>query len=558
MATLKKIIFILLLLAAAPGQGQYLEIAFTEHPQEKVKDEILKLNGAISDTFDLLQRIQQTKKLMYFNGYLLSSAELDSRDSVTTFTITPGPIIYQGTLRLEWPDDFAIPQEISNPGEVAALNMEGLKLFLEQQLRYLENHGYPFAALQLSHYSFINDTLNGTIQLSPGPLIRIDSISVKGYDRFPQNFMKYDLELYAGMLYDESLLQKIPERTQQIEFLQTTRPPAVAFTKSKTVIYLYMEEVKSNQVDGVIGLNTDEDGEVSFTGDFQLRLLNVLKKGEEFRIRWRRPDEAAQSLDLGFEYPYLFKTPVWFEGDLYIFRQDSSFVNSTISGLLKYLIESGSFLSGGVSYRSSNVLQPEGLPTFTDLSSFSTTFYKLGVELNKANRVIVPTQGFTLQSHGLTGNRKSSGNSQRQYGWQIFGDKYFPFATRHIVKTAVQSEVLFGPDLFQNELFRIGGLKTLRGFNEQSIYSSGYAIGTLEYRYMIGQYDYLTAFADVAFSEMNTRNQYTSNIFTGLGAGLNFRTGAGIFSLFLAVGKDDQNSFDLRTTNVHFGYVNRF
>ncbi|MDZ7846210.1 MAG: hypothetical protein U5L96_05330 [Owenweeksia sp.] len=57
-----------------------------------------------------------------------------------------------------------------------------------------------------------------------------------------------------------------------------SRLPAVAFTKTQTLVYLYFEEVKSNQVDGVVGLNTDEEGTVTLNGDFRLRLLNVLKK----------------------------------------------------------------------------------------------------------------------------------------------------------------------------------------------------------------------------------------------------------------------------------------
>ncbi len=34
------------------------------------------------------------------------------------------------------------------------------------------------------------------------------------------------------------------------------------------------------------------------------------------------------------------------------------------------------------------------------------------------------------------------------------------------------------PDIFRNELFQIGGYKLLRGFDEESIYASSYAVGT--------------------------------------------------------------------------------
>ena len=154
-------------------------------------------------------------------------------------------------------------------------------------------------------------------------------------------------------------------------------------------------------------------------------------------------------------------------------------------------------------------------------------------------------------------NGKVKIHTQAQYGWEVSAAQYISIFQRHILKIGFNSEARFGGQLFTNELYRIGGLKTLRGFNEQSIYASSYGIGTLEYRYMIGSYDYLTLFSDVAYVENNSAN-FTSTLFTGIGAGINFQTRGGIFSLFFALGKDDQNPFDFRTSKIHFGYVNRF
>ena len=44
---------------------------------------------------------------------------------------------------------------------------------------------------------------------------------------------------------------------------------------------------------------------------------------------------------------------------------------------------------------------------------------------------------------------------------------------------------LESPGVFENELYRIGGLKTLRGFDEDSIFASFYTIGPLETRYLL-------------------------------------------------------------------------
>ncbi len=552
---LRLLIIALVLLAQARGQS-HLSINFSREVQPKLRDQILTYEGALTDSVDLHSRITAVKVLLFQEAFLLSRASLDIRDTNAILNIDPGPMVFTKKLHLKLPPDLALPQfeDLSKPE--GAIDSSQFRKLMEGYLSFLEEHGYPFASIEVENYNFNNDSLDFFVRVQPGPLITIDSIIVKGFNRFSQNVLKYDLQYRKGMLYRESYLKKLPELTGQVEYLKMTGPPAVAFNRSKTILYIYMEEVKSNQVDGVAGLKTEEDGNVVFTGDLQLRLLHVLKKGEEFRIRWRRPDESVQSLNFDFEIPYILRTPLWLEGNLAIFRQDSSFVNTDAQGLLKYLLESGSFISGGVSYRASNVLLSSDLnPAFR---SFNTTFYKLGLELRKTNRIIVPTRGFRMTGYGLTGKRKTTEFSQEQFGWQLLADQYIPVFKRHILKIGLRSEALFGGKLFVNEQYRIGGLKTLRGFNEQSIYASRYGIGTLEYRYMIGNYDYLTVFSDLAYVENNAGEEFATNLFTGIGAGINFQTRAGVFSLFYAVGKDDQNPFDLRTSKIHFGYINRF
>lgn len=550
------LISVLLLVSPFAYSQKFLAVQFDEDPAAGIKEEILKLAGPVKDSADLHSRITQIKIILFAEAYLMSRATLSQKDTLTVLSISPGARIFGKRFHLKLPEDFALPLVSDLKDTEGVLDSSRLRKRIDQYLYYLEENGYPFATVTTDDFSLKRDSLRLTLNIEPGPLITIDSIVIKGFDRFPGNVLKYDLRYRKGMLYKESYLRELPELAAQIEYLNMARPPAVAFTKSAAILYLYLEEVKSNQIDGVVGLNTEKDGNVVFTGDLHLRLLHVLKKGEEINIRWRRPDESVQSLNFDFEIPYLFRTPIWLEGNLAIFRQDSTFVNSDAQGLLKYLIESGSFISGGVSYRGSNVLLSDA--TSTSFQSFNTTFYKLGLELRQTNRIIVPTKGFKLVGYGITGKRKSEDANQDQYGWQIFADQWIRVFPRHIIKVGLQTEAIFGGKLFTNELYRIGGLNTLRGFNEQSIYASRYGIGTLEYRFMIGTYDYLTLFSDFAYVENNAGEEFSSTVFTGLGAGINFQTRGGIFSLFYALGKDDQNQFDLRTSKIHFGYVNRF
>lgn len=97
-----------------------------------------------------------------------------------------------------------------------------------------------------------------------------------------------------------------------------------------------------------------------------------------------------------------------------------------------------------------------------------------------------------------------------------------------------------------------------RGFNEWTFFSPAYGTLRSELRYMLGSYDYLSAFADLGFAERQAQKRGLWDRHSGIGLGLNFQTKGGIFSLFLAVGQSNSDSYDFRAGKIHLAYVNRF
>ncbi len=112
--------------------------------------------------------------------------------------------------------------------------------------------------------------------------------------------------------------------------------------------------------------------------------------------------------------------------------------------------------------------------------------------------------------------------------------------------------------MFKNELFRIGGLRTLRGFDEESINASNYTIGTIEFRYLLEQNSYTYLFFDGGYYENNSIEGFQSDFPFGFGAGISFETKAGIFSLNYALGYQQRELAPLRSAKIHFGFVNFF
>jgi hypothetical protein len=107
---------------------------------------------------------------------------------------------------------------------------------------------------------------------------------------------------------------------------------------------------------------------------------------------------------------------------------------------------------------------------------------------------------------------------------------------------------------------REGGINSLKGFNEQSIFASNFNMIDIEYRYLIGDDSHIKLFwngayyEDKSFGRLNKITDYP----WGFGIGGNFETGAGLLSIMYALGKEKNNRFDLRTGKIHFGISSYF
>jgi outer membrane translocation and assembly module TamA len=105
-------------------------------------------------------------------------------------------------------------------------------------------------------------------------------------------------------------------------------------------------------------------------------------------------------------------------------------------------------------------------------------------------------------------------------------------------------------------MFPIGGYRLLRGFDEESIFTNGYAVSTLEYRYLLGKNSYFAAFTDFGYSDNNITK--ISNNYVGGGLGFSVETRQGILNISFAAGKRNDLPFNLRQSKIHLGFVSLF
>ena len=118
-------------------------------------------------------------------------------------------------------------------------------------------------------------------------------------------------------------------------------------------------------------------------------------------------------------------------------------------------------------------------------------------------------------------------------------------------------DVYSSPVVYQNELFRFGGLNTLRGFNEEELFASVKAQVTFEYRFLLDKGSNVFLFYDQCMYE-NSSLKYVRDQPFGFGGGISFGSKIGVFNITYALGKKFSNPIDFRSSKIHFGYTAYF
>jgi len=447
----------------------------------------------------------------------------------------------------------------------------------ERSLQWCENNGYPFASIRLDSVVFENNTtIAAQLHLEKNRFTKIDSIEVKGNLKVSQAFLFSYIGIAPGDQYDESKVQNISARLRELSFAKEVKPFTVLFTEKYTKITLYLDKKKAGQFDGIVGILPDNTtGKVLFTGDVRLRLQNSLQRGELIELNWRKLQTQTQDLKAHLAYPYLFKTPAGVDYAIKLYRRDTSFLHVQQQFGLGYTFYGNTGIRAYVKNVSSTLLSTTGMENLTTLpatADISSTSYGLGLHVEHLDYRFNPRKGYATDFSWDIGNRNIKQNAglnpliyeglklrTAQYSSSFTLEKFWPLGKRATLRTAGQGAWIFNSGiLFHNELFRIGGLNSLRGFDEESIFASSYGIGTLEYRYLLEENSWFFLFTDFAWYENASKDNWDTDTPYGFGTGVTFETKAGIFALTYALGSRYQQPIQFKSGKIHVGFIGLF
>ncbi len=544
------------------------------------------------DSISARQELKTILNKLYSLGYVETSIAEESFDSLQ------GSVELSFGKQYEWSDlqideaDVAILGETSYQNkffEDEQFSFASIRKVQEEILTYLENNGYPFASTALDAIKIEKGRVSAKLKIDKNKLMFFDSLNLVGDANISHQYIKNYLGIKKGQLYNEALIRKITPRLDQLPFLSSEKPFNIYFIEDKAQVNLFLNDKKASRFDFLIGFlpNSNEEGKLLVTGQADLNLVNTFGRGTNFELTWERLKTSTQNLRTRFKYPYLLSSPLGIDVGLEIYRRDSTFFDLITDVGMQYLFVGGNYVKAFFENKRSSLLTIDTaaiIASKTLPSNIDMSYKKYGLEYfyQQLDYNLNPTKGYSLFLKGGVGSKRVFKNSVIanledpldpefsyvglydslqtrfvQYTLETRANIYLKLFDNAIVNLGFKGGAVFADEIFTNEVYRIGGQKTLRGFNEQSVFATSYAISTVEYRYLLDRSSYLFLFSDIGYVENVSLNVPTYNTPIGFGVGLAFNTSAGFFNVSYAYGSFN-GPVDFRAAKVHFGYTNYF
>ncbi len=544
-----------------------------------------------SDSLKFYSRFEFVKDSLFALGFLNPTIKTSAIDFVITYKILPG-------IRYKWLN-LTVGKEEEDILNQLRINLHKwnknyvsptkLAFVSEQILKHLDDYGFPFASVNLDSILFKgNDSISAKLDVTLNKKIYFDTIKVNTKVDLSYKYLENYLGIKKGDIFSKDKINRIKHKIDNLPFLKLDKQPTVGFFGNEATIILLLKSKKVNRFNFILGLLQDKTKlkKYKLTGEIMTEMVNRLGHGERLYFMYKNLSQGKQNLRLEINYPYVLDLPYGIDSKFNIYINEESYRDVNFDLGVQYLFHGVNYLktywslfsSRLIGVDSASIVSSGRLPNKLDVA---TNSFGLQLKYNNLDYNFSPSKGYELGMDARIGQRKIIKNQQilalkgndfdfinsydsldtPTYLFNISADiSYYISLSRNIVVKLGNRLSLkkSASKLFQNELFRLGGNKILRGFDEESILADLYNISTVELRLIIDRNSFLFAFADYAFVRdpfMKIKNWDRPY---GFGVGINFDTKGGIIGLTAALGSRLGNPVDYKDVKIHLGYISLF
>jgi len=417
----------------------------------------------------------------------------------------------------------------------------------------LSEGGYPFGKVGFINYELVNPTtIKLEMEIQYGSKRNIDKVIVKGYENFPKNFIKNIFKPGKSNSLDVDKALSLANKIDKTGFARNIKDPEILFTKDSSALYLYIDKIRRNTFDGFLSFDTDENsGKINIEGYAKINLINTFNGGEKINFDFRSQKNQDRSLNSDVYIPYVFGTPLNLKYGLNLIQKDSSYTSN--ENLIDIDMIFGNIRSG-LGLQTNKSTSEEAIENVENFKSKLINVFSEYIILDNSDQLI--PELFKISLRYGSGLKEQSGEKTNFSKYSVELHRKFNLSSKFKLQSSITRRKINSKNLVNNELLRFGGYNSIRGYDENSIFTDGYTLLKTSLNYYLNDTIYIYTIFDLA-NYSNEILDLDEDIYSG-GLGFSSRTENGIISISYSKGNSWGNSFNLKNAKINVIFITFF
>ena len=417
----------------------------------------------------------------------------------------------------------------------------------------LSEGGYPFGKVGFINYELVNPTtIKLDMEIKYGSKRNIDKVIVKGYENFPKNFIKNIFKPGKSNSLDVDKALSLANKIDKTGFARNIKDPEILFTKDSSSLYLYIDKIRRNIFDGFLSFDTDENsGRINIEGYAKINLINTFNGGEKINFDFRSQKNQDRSLNSDVYIPYVFGSPLNLKYGLNLIQKDSSYTSN--ENLIDIDMIFGNIRSG-LGLQTNKSTSEEAIENVENFKSKLINVFSEYIILDNSDQLI--PELFKISLRYGSGLKEQSGEKTNFSKYSVELHKKFNLSSKFKLQSSITRRKINSKNLVNNELLRFGGYNSIRGYDENSIFTDGYTLLKTSLNYYLNDTIYIYTIFDLA-NYSNEILDLNEDIYSG-GLGFSSRTDNGIISISYSKGNRWGNSFNLKNAKINVIFITFF
>lgn len=395
---------------------------------------------------------------------------------------------------------------------------------IERLLARYSEKGYAFAEIRPSGLRRTDSShIAVTLRVREGRIAHLVRVVATGILETDSDVVAREFLIRSSPPLSRELLDAGVLRLRQSGLFTTVSEPQLFRVNDSSVgITLSLQEARTTNIDGVLGYapNPASGTSAYINGFLDLAFRNIGGTARSARLRYERLTPNTSDLAAAYTEPWLAAWPVDAQLTLGRHDEDSLFVathaelSATLHSIASVSIAGTASYDGITPGRSEIVRESHtvsGGITFSiddrDDRYAPHTGYAILLGATFGSKSATDTLGYTT----IAAIRSLAGSAEAVVpigGAPLVG----------VVRATAREVTSDALDL--SDLYRLGGINSLRGYREASFVASRYVIATIEPRFMMSSRSYFGAFVDIGGLEQVAYEDIAGRKWSAVGYGI--------------------------------------